>query len=93
MLLNDLDFRVKIGTLRKVSPGKRPGTGKGSATGQHAQQSPREPHKGQLRRSGVRAFGHERCTSKAVVAQRPLSAVMARNPEESQRQCNSARSL
>lgn len=89
MLLNDLDFRVKIGTLRKVSPGKRPGTGKGSATGQ----SPREPNKGQLRRSGVRAFGHERCASKAVVAQRPLSAVMARNPEESQRQCNSARSL
>lgn len=31
--MSDLNCRVKIGTLRKVSPGKGPRTGKGSATG------------------------------------------------------------
>lgn len=42
---------------------------------------------------GMRAFGHKRHALRAVVAQRPLSAMTAGNPEERWLQCNSARSL
>lgn len=42
---------------------------------------------------GVRASGQERHALRAAVAQRPLSAMTAGNPEERQLQCTSARSL